>query len=101
MNILIANYFGAVIIGILAYVFARRFHLPENIIIIPCLVNLVPGGNAYRTILYMVQNNYSGSISQGLQTFLIASFIAIGLFTVPYAAASIQRLKTIHLKRQN
>lgn len=95
MNILIANYIGAVIISALAYFFARRYRLPENIIVIPCLVNLVPGGNAYRTILYMVQNNYSGSINQGLQTFLIASFLAIGLFTTPYVAASIKRLKML------
>ncbi|WP_048705113.1 threonine/serine exporter family protein [Companilactobacillus ginsenosidimutans] len=100
INILISNYVGAVIIGILAYFFARKFRLPENIIIIPCLVNLVPGGNAYRTILYMVQNNYPGSISQGLQTFLIASFIAMGLFTVPYTAATIQRLKAIRLRNK-
>lgn len=95
MNILIANYIGAFIISALAYFFARRYRLPENIIVIPCLVNLVPGGNAYRTILYMVQNNYSGSINQGLQTFLIASFLAIGLFTTPYVAASIKRLKML------
>lgn len=95
MNILIANYIGAVIISALAYFFARRYRLPENIIVIPCLVNLVPGGNAYRTILYMVQNNYSGSINQGLQTFLIASFLAIGLFTTPYVAATIKRLKML------
>lgn len=95
MNILIANYIGAVIISALAYFFARRYRLPENIIVIPCLVNLVPGGNAYRTILYMVQNNYSGSINQGLQTFLIASFLAIGLFMTPYVAASIKRLKML------
>lgn len=99
MNILIANYVGAFIIGILAYYFARMYHLPENIIVIPCLVNLVPGGNAYRTILYMVQSNYSGSINQGLQTFLIASFIAIGLFTTPYFATSIRRLKMIRANR--
>lgn len=95
MNILIANYIGAVIISALAYFFARRYRLPENIIVIPCLVNLVPGGNAYRTILYMVQNNYSGSINQSLQTFLIASFLAIGLFTTPYVAATIKRLKML------
>lgn len=99
MNILIANYIGALIIGVLAYYFARMYRLPENIIVIPCLVNLVPGGNAYRTILYMVQSNYSGSINQGLQTFLIASFIAIGLFTTPYTAASIKRLKLIRARK--
>ncbi|MCH4009472.1 threonine/serine exporter family protein [Companilactobacillus sp.] len=99
MNVLIANYIGALIIGVMAYFLARRYRLPENIIVIPCLVNLVPGGNAYRTILYMVQNNYSGSINQGFQTFLIASFLAIGLFTTPYTAASVKRLKMIRAKK--
>lgn len=99
MNVLIANYIGALIIGVMAYFLARRYRLPENIIVIPCLVNLVPGGNAYRTILYMVQNNYSGSINQGFQTFLIASFLAIGLFTTPYTAASVKRLKMLRAKK--
>lgn len=100
MNILIANYIGALILGLLAYYFARRYRLPENIIVIPCLVNLVPGGNAYRTILYMVQNNYLGSITQGVQTFLIASFLAMGLFTTPYMMASINRIKLVRQKHK-
>ncbi len=100
INILIANFLGATIIGGLAYFFARKFRLPENIIIIPCLVNLVPGGNAYRTILYMVQQNYDGCISQGIQTFLIASFIAMGLFTVPYTAQTIRRLKMLQIVKK-
>ncbi|MFD1471841.1 threonine/serine exporter family protein [Companilactobacillus mishanensis] len=91
MHLLIANFCGAVVISALAYYFSRKFHLPENIISIPCLVNLVPGGNAYRTMLYMVQGKYIASLNQGIQTFLIASFLAIGLFATPYMLTLIKQ----------
>lgn len=84
VNILFANFIGALTIGLLTYYLSRKFKLPENIIYIPCLVNLVPGGNAYRTILYMVQNKYIESLEQAITTFLIASFLAVGLFSAQY-----------------
>jgi len=90
VNILIANMIGALIIGLLAYYLSRKYRLPENIIYIPCLVNLVPGGNAYRTILYMVQNRFIDSLEQAITTFLIAAFLAVGLFSAQYLISIIR-----------
>ena len=94
VHYLLANVVGALTIGMLSYYFSRKIHLPENIIYIPCLVNLVPGGNAYRTVLYMVQNKFIDSVEQAITTFLIASFIAVGLFGSQYLIAIIKKIIT-------
>lgn len=80
-HVIVADFFGSVAVGLLAELLARLLKQPATIFIIPGFIPLVPGGEAYTTMLYMVKGLYVKGLSMGMRTTLIGSAIAFGLFT--------------------
>ncbi|MEN6413364.1 MAG: threonine/serine exporter family protein [Veillonellales bacterium] len=79
-NIILADFFGSVAVGVLAELLARLLKKPATIFIIPGFIPLVPGGEAYTTILYMVEGRYLDGVSMGMRTVLTGGAIAFGIF---------------------
>lgn len=79
-NIILASFFGSLITGFCSELLARGLKKPATIFIIPGFIPLVPGGEAYKTMVFMVAGHYSEGVAMGMQTILTGGAIAFGLF---------------------
>lgn len=74
-----AYFSGAFIVGIYSEFMARKLKTPAVEFSIPGTFPLVPGITAYKTINYIVEQNYSLAYSKGMQTIAAAGAIAFGI----------------------
>lgn len=79
-NNIFANFLGSVAIGLASELLARALKKPATIFIIPGFIPLVPGAEAYTTMLHMVKGQYAEGMAMGVRTALIGGAIAFGIF---------------------
>lgn len=79
-NIILADFLGSIALGVVAEALARLLKKPATIFIIPGFIPLVPGGEAFATIRFMVEGHYTDGVSMGMKTILIGGAIAFGIF---------------------
>lgn len=79
-----AAFLGALCVGVVAELFARRLRQPTILFIIPGLFPLVPGIMAYRGTLALISGELSRAASIWVETLLYAGGLAVGL-TIPPA----------------
>lgn len=80
VSVAAANFCGGLVVGTAAELLARRLRNPATIFIIPGFFPLVPGREAYTTMRYLVEGQYSPALAMGVQTMLTAGAIAFGIF---------------------
>jgi len=80
-----AIFFAAVGIGLIAEGGARMYRVPVLIIAVPGIIPLVPGVQAYSTMLALVKGDFIGALTNGTETLFAAGAIAVGvaIATVP------------------
>jgi len=74
-----ASFAGAFTVGIYSEFMARRLKTPAIQFSIPGIFPLVPGITAYKTINYIVEQNYSAAYSEGIQVIVAAGAIGFGI----------------------
>lgn len=74
-----ASFAGAFAVGMYSEFMARKLKTPAIEFSIPGIFPLVPGITAYKTINYIVQQNYSRASSEGMETIAIGGSIAFGI----------------------
>jgi uncharacterized membrane protein YjjB (DUF3815 family) len=79
-NLIMADFFGSVVVGLSAELLARLLRTPATIFIIPGFIPLVPGGEAYTTMVHLVSGQYNDGVAMGMKTILTGGAIAFGLF---------------------
>jgi len=79
-SVVLADFLASIAVGVMAEFLARSLRKPATIFIIPGFIPLVPGSDAYTTMLHMVKGQYLSGVSMGMQTILIAGAIAFGIF---------------------
>jgi uncharacterized membrane protein YjjB (DUF3815 family) len=77
---ILADFLASIAVGGMAECLARVLKKPATIFIIPGFIPLVPGGDAYITMLYMVEGHYVDGVAKGMQTILTGGAIAFGIF---------------------
>jgi uncharacterized membrane protein YjjB (DUF3815 family) len=77
---ILADFLASIAVGGMAEILARTLKKPATIFIIPGFIPLVPGGDAYITMLYMVEGHYVDGVAKGMQTILTGGAIAFGIF---------------------
>jgi uncharacterized membrane protein YjjB (DUF3815 family) len=81
-SLIIASFLGAMAASILSQIFARIRKTPVTVFQIPGVIPLVPGAGMYRTLYYVVEEDYSLSNYYGIQTLQIAGSIAIAMILI-------------------
>lgn len=76
---IMASFAGAYIAGIYSEIMARKLKTPAIEFSIPGIFPLVPGINAYNTIKYLVDQNYTAAYAKGTQTIAIGGAIGFGI----------------------
>ena len=74
-----ATLISAFIVATLSQFLAKYQKLPVTVFSVAGIIPLVPGGLAYETMRYFVENNYSFAIKYATKTLLISGAIAFGL----------------------
>jgi uncharacterized membrane protein YjjB (DUF3815 family) len=77
---ILADFLASIAVGVMAEILARILKKPATIFIIPGFIPLVPGGDAYITMLHMVEGHYVDGVAKGMQTILTGGAIAFGIF---------------------
>ena len=81
-SVVLASFLGALGASILAQIFARIKKAPVTVFQIPGIITLVPGAALYRTLYFVIAEDYSKVSYYGMQTFEIASCIAIAMIMI-------------------
>ena len=81
-NRISASFFGVVGLTIIAEISARILKEPATVFIVAGIIPLVPGVQAYFTMLYLVEGDYLLGLEQGIEAFLIAGAISAGIVFV-------------------
>ena len=81
-NAIASTFFAACFVAFMGEVLARKLKKPAIIFTIPGILPLSPGLGIYNTMLYMVQKDFEKGLSKGIDTFSIASAIALGILVV-------------------
>ena len=77
---------GTLIIAVTGEILARILKMPSIIFIFPAIIPLVPGVGLYRTMLLLVQKNYSDAVITGAQTVFIAGAMSVAIALVNIVA---------------
>lgn len=77
-GIWLANLVASLMIGVLSNVFAKRIRTPVNILSIPCMISLVPGGTIATSMRYFAQGDVLQGQSFFVRTLLICFSLALG-----------------------
>lgn len=77
-----AAFASSMVIASLSEVAARLHHSPASIFASIAIIPLVPGGGLYRTMFYMVQNDFDQAVVTGVETVLVAGCIALAIAIV-------------------
>jgi uncharacterized membrane protein YjjB (DUF3815 family) len=77
-----AAFASGLAIGVAAELLARRLLLPTAIFSIPGFIPLVPGVQAFRTVLDFVDADYAGGTASLIQAALLTAALAAGLGTI-------------------
>lgn len=97
----LANFAGAVIIGVASIVFSRKMAMPMIIFNIPSLVPLVPGGPAYMAVREIML----GSTQKGLQNMLTviatAGSIAVGFMVTNLIEKLFKKYRQFHASKKS
>jgi uncharacterized membrane protein YjjB (DUF3815 family) len=88
MEVAVAAFFAALIIGLLGEFFAKKMKMPATTFVVPGIVTIVPGYGIYQSVLYMIQQNVDAASREASAVALIGVSIAVGVII----ASSVSRV---------
>lgn len=96
---MIALFVASLLASVFAEVLARVVKSPATVLLIPMVIALIPGGNLYYTMFYMVQGHailFQSYLKLVLQE---AASIALGVMIVTSAMQVVQKSRIYHQKK--
>lgn len=79
VSYIFANLFAALVVGLLAELFAIIQKTPATAFIVIGVIPLVPGFRMYRSMLFFVRGNLDKGIAEGVHSCFMAVAIAVGI----------------------
>ena len=90
---LLAIFFGTAAVAVYSELMARVRKTPATIFLIPGIIPLVTGIDAYRTIQLIAEKDYTAAASYGVSAIAKACLIAFGIMTVSAVFRKMNRAK--------
>ncbi|NIJ43887.1 uncharacterized membrane protein YjjB (DUF3815 family) [Wenyingzhuangia heitensis] len=108
IHIVIATFFGALLIGLLSIPAAHNKHTPPLVFSIPAVIPMIPGAFAYKAMLGFIkltentsQTAYDIALNETISNGIIAAFILLALtagVSFPMLISRKESIKTMKLK---
>lgn len=76
VSVVFTSFIGALIVGLLAEMFAKIRKTPATVFVVPGIIPLVPGYGLYYSMLSIIEKNYEEATRVGFETLIVASVIA-------------------------
>lgn len=92
-NLSFSYFLPTFLLAFYSEIIAKKKRTPVTSIIIPAMIPLAPGGGIYYTMFYAIHKNYPLSIAKGMDTFIIAASMAIGVFSASALLRVYQELR--------
>lgn len=93
LDVIVANFFGALIVALCSHSCARIFKSPVTVFLIPGLLPLVPGLGMYRIAYNIVSGDNSLALFYLIQTIEIAGVIAMAILIMDTIFRTVQKMK--------
>ena len=81
-SIVFSSFLGALVVSILSQVLAKLRKTPVSVFLTSGIIPLVPGALLYKTIYYIVAEDYTMSNYYGVQSLQIAGAISVAIFLI-------------------
>ncbi|MCT4598001.1 MAG: threonine/serine exporter family protein [Vallitalea sp.] len=81
-SIVLSSFLGALTVSVFAQILAKIRKTPVTVFLISGIIPLVPGAILYKTIYYIVEEDYTMSNYYGIQSLQIAGAIAVAIILV-------------------
>lgn len=95
---LLAVFLGTAAVAVYSELMARVRKTPATIFLLPGIIPLVPGIDAYRTIQFIAERNYNTAAFYGVSAIAKSCLIAFGIMTVSAVFKKINRARK-HVSR--
>ena len=79
---MVANFMAALLVSLMSEILARKLKQPATVFVIPGIILLVPGLGMYKTMLYLVQNDYANAVAKGADVLFIGGAISMGVLII-------------------
>ncbi|TCT16797.1 uncharacterized membrane protein YjjB (DUF3815 family) [Natranaerovirga pectinivora] len=79
LTVVVSSFFGALTVAFTAHILAKKKKTPVTVFLISGIIPLVPGAGMYRTVFYIITDDFTMSTQYGLETLQIAGVIAIAI----------------------
>jgi len=80
-----AAFCGALAVGVLGYIEARRFHMPRLIFTVTGIIPMVPGIPAFETVVYFMRDDILTGVETAVRVALLVGALGAGLMTARLA----------------
>lgn len=81
-SVVIASFCGALFVGAYSHIMARVLKTPVTLFLLGGILPLVPGGQIYKTVYYLMKQDTQTSSDNFILTLKIAGVIALAIFLV-------------------
>ncbi len=75
-----AAFISTLCLALLCHILARVVKAPVTVFLIPGILPVVPGGAIYRTVYYIIRDNFDMSVHYFIETLQIAGAMALAVF---------------------
>lgn len=90
-GIVMANFWGALIISLISHIFARIFKAPVTVFLIPGILTIVPGAALYRAVYQLFLGTRALASVYLMETIQIAGVIALAIFLIDSLFSILQK----------
>jgi len=101
ISYIFANLFSAIIVGLLAELFAIIQKTPATSFIVIGVIPLVPGFRVYRSMLFFVRGELDKGIAEGVHACFMAVAIAVGIILATSIVRMIRQAFTDYKRKKH
>lgn len=93
----ISLFFASLFLSLASEILARELKCPSTMFLISALIPFVPGGGAYYTVLYLIQNDNNLALHYGISTIAQAGAIVFGCVLITSFFAMLKSIERKHI----
>lgn len=92
-DMMFSNFIAASVASLICEILARKLKRPTILFVVPGIITLIPGLGLYKTMFYLVQNNFDEAMMTGASVMFVSGAISLGVLVVSSMFRTYSRLK--------
>lgn len=92
-DIMFSNFIAASVASLTCEILARKLRKPTILFVVPGIITLIPGLGLYKTMFFLVQNNFDEAMATGVSVMFVSGAISLGVLVVSSLFRTYSRIK--------